>query len=157
MNLTEDEVRKILQIVDEMDFREVRLEIGDLKLRVLKAPAGETVTPHDTEMDEVRPATSAPPVRESGPDAPAAAAPASGHLVRAPFAGVVYLSPRPGAPPFVTAGETITADRTVCLLEIMKLFQSVPADIAGRVAAIVARDGAAVREGDPLFSIEPAA
>jgi acetyl-CoA carboxylase biotin carboxyl carrier protein len=160
MKLTEEDVQKILKIVDELDFREVRLEFGDLKLQVLKKPVGEPDTADAGPAFAATPApardaapakAAVPAARKSKP----AAAPA-GSVIKAPLAGVVYHSPKPGSPPYVTLGQSIQADQTVCLVEVMKLFQSVPAGAAGRITAVLVEDGAQIREGQPLFSIEPA-
>jgi acetyl-CoA carboxylase biotin carboxyl carrier protein len=162
MKLTEEDVEKVLRIVDELHFGEIRLEFGELKLHVVKRRVGEAAP-----VTSFQEAAAPPPAPAPIAPSPAAAehvrkaqkaprlASLSGHVVKAPFAGVVYHAPKPGAPPFVKVGELVKAEQTVCLLEVMKLFQSVPAGIAGRVTAVLFEDGAATEEGAPLFTIDP--
>ena len=67
--------------------------------------------------------------------------------------GTVYLSPQPGAPPFVKLGDAVT-DGTLCIIEAMKTMNPVPSPAAGRVAEIFVRDGQPVEFGEPLMRIE---
>jgi acetyl-CoA carboxylase biotin carboxyl carrier protein len=76
--------------------------------------------------------------------------------VVAPNLGTFYRSPKPGAAPFVEIGQSIEADTEICLLEVMKLFTSVKAGIAGTVRQICAADAELVEGGHVLFYIEPA-
>ena len=74
--------------------------------------------------------------------------------VPAPVMGTFYRRPAPDAPPFVERGDEVGPDTTVAIVEVMKLMMPVTADVAGRVAAVCAEDGAMVEEGQPLFLIE---
>ena len=163
MDLSEEEVGKILKIIDELEFTEVRLEVGDLKIHILKdghrrdAPAAEGGPPelpfvhHAVEA----PAPAEPPApREPEPVVPPAVPSDTAHVVTSPVPGVFYRSPEPGRSPFVRVGDSIGADDTVCLIEVMKLFHSVAAGADGRVDAVFVENGSAVNEGDPLFTIE---
>jgi acetyl-CoA carboxylase biotin carboxyl carrier protein len=165
MNLSEDEVQKILRVIDELDYGEIRIELGDLKLHIVKSASGEGRPPALSMQPASSPAaTQATPPPVAGPPdaiperpagAPLQPTPSAAlHLVRAPTAGVFYTAPSPGAAPFVRAGQTVTPTDTVCLLEVMKLFQSIDAGVAGRVAEILAGNGQAVAASQPLVSIE---
>jgi acetyl-CoA carboxylase biotin carboxyl carrier protein len=161
MNLSEDEVQKILRVIDELDYGEIRIELGDLKLHIVKSASGES-RPAAPSMQPASSAATPPPVAgppDAIPERPGGAPlqptpSAALHLVRAPTAGVFYTAPSPGATPFVRAGQTVTPTDTVCLLEVMKLFQSIDAGVAGRVAEILAGNGQAVAASQPLVSIE---
>ncbi|WP_068076713.1 acetyl-CoA carboxylase biotin carboxyl carrier protein [Novosphingobium lentum] len=74
--------------------------------------------------------------------------------VAAPNIGTFYRSPKPGAAPFVELGQQVAAGSELCLLEVMKLFTSVTAPVAGTVRRIVAQDGELVEGGQMLFYIE---
>lgn len=156
MTLTEEDVQKILRIVDEMGYGEVRLEYGDLKLQVRKSPIGERGGPETNDVDDSPVVPSLPAVARAVAQASVTADDFAGsHLVKAPFAAIFYRSPSPGAAPFVQPGQAVTADETVCLIEVMKLFQSVSAGAAGRVIRVLVEDGQQVAEGQPLFVVEP--
>ena len=76
--------------------------------------------------------------------------------MRAPNLGTFYRSPKPGAAPYVSVGQTVGADTEVCLIEVMKLFTSVPAGVAGAVRKVLVEDAELVEYDQPLFLIEPA-
>ena len=77
------------------------------------------------------------------------------HRVVAPFTGVFYRSPTPSARVYVTDGEWVDADAVIGLVETMKIFNEVTADVAGRVVRFVAEAGLLVHSGDVLVLIEP--
>jgi acetyl-CoA carboxylase biotin carboxyl carrier protein len=76
--------------------------------------------------------------------------------VRAPMMGSFYRSPAPGEKPFIEVGQSVAAEDTVCLIEVMKLFNSISAGVSGRVAEIRAENGALVEFGQVLIVIDPA-
>ncbi|MGW4378670.1 acetyl-CoA carboxylase biotin carboxyl carrier protein [Kitasatospora sp. NPDC004531] len=78
------------------------------------------------------------------------------HQVCAPMIGTFYHAPEPGAPPFVTVGDSVTPGQPVGLLEVMKMMSPVHADTAGRVVEILVADGTAVEFQQPLITVEPA-
>jgi oxaloacetate decarboxylase alpha subunit len=75
--------------------------------------------------------------------------------VESPMVGIFYRAPQPGAPPFVAVGDVVAAGQTLCLLEAMKLFNELKADVDGRVQAIHVEDRQPVEFGTLLFEIEP--
>ena len=77
-------------------------------------------------------------------------------VVEAPNLGTFYRSPKPGSPPFVEVGQAVTIGTELCLIEVMKLFTSVRAEVAGTIRHVAATDGELVDGGQPLIYIEPA-
>ena len=77
----------------------------------------------------------------------------SWHAVIAPNLGTFYRSPKPGSPPFVELGQQVAADTEICLLEVMKLFTSVNAGVAGTIMKVCAADAELVEGGQVLFYI----
>jgi oxaloacetate decarboxylase alpha subunit len=69
--------------------------------------------------------------------------------------GIFYRAPQPGAPPFVAVGDVVAVGQTLCLIEAMKLFNELKADVDGRVRAIHVEDRQSVEFGTLLFEIEP--
>jgi acetyl-CoA carboxylase biotin carboxyl carrier protein len=114
--------------------------------------------------------TAAPPAATAAPapSAPAAASAAApaplsadalppGHvLVKAPMLGTFYRAPKPGEPVFAEVGERVEADAVLCIIEVMKLMNSVPAGIAGEIVAVYAQDGDLVEFDQPLFAVRQA-
>ena len=98
----------------------------------------------------------APQTQASSPQ-PAQAEPEparrEGTVVTSPMVGTVFLSPQPGAPPFVKIGDSVT-DGTLCIIEAMKTMNPVPSPAAGRIAEIYVYDSQPVEFGEPLMLIE---
>jgi acetyl-CoA carboxylase biotin carboxyl carrier protein len=76
------------------------------------------------------------------------------YILRSPMTGVFYRSPSPNAPPFVEEGDIVTRGQRLALLEAMKIFNDITADVSGKILAILAQNASLVQEGEPLFAIE---
>jgi len=173
------EVGEILQLVQSIDGADVHVEWGDLRIHVQRGVVGggpqQTVPTEPTVVSAVdakkKPepvVAAAPPEQTSTPVAAASGAAASGAAaeaqdvpehwvaVTAPLAGTVYRAPRPDAAPFVEVGDTVAPEDTVALVEVMKLFTELKAEVSGKVARIVAEDSSLVEFGQNLIWIEPA-
>jgi acetyl-CoA carboxylase biotin carboxyl carrier protein len=153
--LTQEDVQSILKIIDEMGDRDIHLEIGDLKLHVTRGrDAAHAVSLPSAPAPiaaPVRPGeTAAPAPRRASSEVPA------GHVaVRAPTMGTFYRAASPGARPFVEVGDPVGPDDTVCMFEVMKLFSSLKAGVAGAVAAILVANESLVDQDQPLVLIKP--
>lgn len=162
--LTEADVQKILKIIDESNFDEIRLEVGDFKIMARKrgaAPAPQAEIPASRSQPTPPPLAVPRPASASVAAAPSPRAPAAapaevppGHVaVRAPMVGTFYQSPSPGAPPFCKEGDPVKATDTVCLIEVMKLFNSIPAGVDGTVARVLVKDAQSVDHNQVLILI----
>lgn len=153
--LTQEDVQTILKIIDEMGDRDIHLEIGELKLHVTRggdaahaltlpsapAPAAAPVQPAKTAVPAPRRASSEVP---------------AGHAaVRAPTIGIFYRAASPGAQPYVEIGDRVGPEDTVCMFEVMKLFSSLKAGVAGAVVAILVANESLVAQDQPLILIKP--
>jgi acetyl-CoA carboxylase biotin carboxyl carrier protein len=161
MELSEDDVLHILKLIDESKFDYFQLEVGELKITVSKgdpipiagAPQPVSISTAPAPATAAKPAVA--PAATAAPAAKAAAIPA-GHLaVTAPILGTFYVSPEPGAPPFVTVGQQVTEDTTCGLIEVMKVFNSVRAGVKGTIVEVVAPNGGFVEFGQTLFFVKP--
>lgn len=176
--LGDDDVRRLVEVIESLEhspFDYLELEIGDLRVVLGKgtppeapaAPAGRSVVADPPRAAEQPRATEQPgstaiaaQVAPEGavPAEPAPHRPAeAGGLVAitAPMMGVFYAQPEPGAPPFVTVGSHVDPDTTVAVVEVMKLFNAVPAGVAGTVVEVLALNAALVEYGEPLFRVRP--
>jgi len=153
MDLTHDDVAKILKIIDEAaHLDEVELEFAGLRLHVRRdASPGESV--RRTAASAAVPAGVAVPAKKAPVAEPQA--PAGAVAVRAPMLGTFYRAPSPGENPFVEVGQHVKAGDTVCLIEVMKLFNSISAGVDGTVVAIPAQNGALVEYNQPLVYVMP--
>lgn len=158
MALTHADVRRILDILDHATHLEtLEVRIGDFLLRAAKP--GATLSPQAS-ADAVAPAVpvaAASPAAPSMPagSAPEPAVPAGMLALRAPMVGTFYRRPKPEEPAFVEEGARVEAGAPLCLVEAMKMFNTVPAPAAGRVVRIVAEDKQLVQRDALLMIIEP--
>ncbi len=170
MDLTSDDVRDILQLLDGLRYRELTLETASFRLslrrdadgawtqtmQVLAEPnlLGSAADPVTAAAPTAAP-VSAPPVSAAGATGAAGeSAPADGLVeVRAPLLGTFYRAPRPGAPPFVSVGSEVTPDTVVCIIETMKLMNSVTAGVGGTVAEILLDNAQFAPQGVVLMRV----
>jgi acetyl-CoA carboxylase biotin carboxyl carrier protein len=160
VELTNDDVRDILRLLDGTPYQELELETGSFRLTLRRAADGGW-----TQQTEVlgRALAAGPPAADGAaaaadrarPESPAATG--EGLVdIRAPLLGTFYRAPRPGAPPFVTVGSDVAPDTVVCIIETMKLMNSVTAGVTGTVAAILAENAQFAPQGTVLMRIRPA-
>lgn len=165
--LTHDDVRRILKTIDEAKhLEEFELVYGGFRLHVRRHRAPEGSPSAATAPIEppvgVAPMPIAQPAPVPAPDEAAAKSeerPVRAGMValRAPTLGTFYRAPSPEEPPFVKIGQKVNADDTVCLIEVMKLFNSIKAGVDGTVAEIRAQNAALVEYNEVLIVIDPGA
>jgi acetyl-CoA carboxylase biotin carboxyl carrier protein len=163
--LSEEDVLQILKLIEQSKFDYFQLELGDLKITVSKgdplplnasAQAVTSARPQNPAPSFVEPQrTVPPPVAAQAPQPEARAVPEGLLAITAPLLGTFYVSPEPGAPPFVSVGAKVTEDTTVGLIEVMKVFNSVRANVKGTIVEVVAQNGQFVEYGQPLFFVKP--
>lgn len=162
MELTHEDVQRIVRIVDEAThLEELDLVYGDFRLHIRRHGSGERAAPASATL---LPATAgqaaAPkPLRAEVPAAKAKAdsqpVPEGMVAIRAPMLGTFYRAPSPGERPFVEVGQQVKADDTVCVIEVMKLFNSLKAGITGKIVEIRAENAVTVEYNEVLIVIEP--
>jgi acetyl-CoA carboxylase biotin carboxyl carrier protein len=157
MELTHDDVKKILEIIDGATHLD-RIEVvyGGFHLCVERGRETESslwATPPSAapQSPAPAPATARPPQRAEPTLGEGEAA------VRAPMLGTFYRAPAPGAPSFVEVGQRVRADDTVCLIEVMKLFNSIKAGVDGVVTQILADNAKLVEYNQVLIVISTVA
>ena len=165
LNIDLEELAAVIRLIKEAEFSEFRYAKGDVSLLVRRGelPAdgggGEATTaaalaPHPT--PKVVPAAASQPSAPSPRGRGSESAPqGSSSSVTAPLLGSFYGAPKPGDPPFVSVGDRVEADTVVCIIEVMKLMNSVVAGVAGVIAAVHVSDGELVEYGQSLFTIQP--
>ena len=146
MALSDDDVREILRLIDDAELDELRIETDGLSLHVVQGRIGS----------RGRTGGGALGARSGRGDIRGCPGRAGGLTIEAPMLGVFYRAPSPGAPPFVDVGTRVEADTIVCLIEVMKMMNSVPAGVAGTIAEIHVENASPVEYGQPLFRVEPA-
>jgi acetyl-CoA carboxylase biotin carboxyl carrier protein len=146
-------VKKLIELLEESGISELEISEGEESVRISRHPRlGMQVA--------AAPAPAAPVTHA----APAAAMPATSagervprndeHTVTSPMVGTYYASASPGAKAFVEIGSEIEVGQILCIIEAMKMMNQIESDKAGRVTAILAKNGEPVEFGQPLFIIE---
>lgn len=149
-------IERLMEALDRSGIDYMKVDIGDLQLTLGKGTPQAAPGPAVAQAAAPVAAAPAPAAPVSAPAAPAPVPTASGEVIAAPLMGRYYAKPEQGAAPFVQVGDTVTADTTICLIEVMKTFTSVPAGIAGKITEILVADEAVVEYGQPLFRVEKA-
>lgn len=140
-------IRRLASLLEETGLGEIEYSEGDRRIRV----TGRTGIAH---LAPPPPAPAAPPRPETPQDAPEAPEREAEGAIVAPMVGTVYVSPEPGAPPFVQPGDTVDAGDTLVLIEAMKTFNPVRSPRAGRVVRVLISDAAPVEYGEVLMILE---
>lgn len=161
--LSDSEVRQINSLVDTLDrsnFDYLQLDIGDIKVTIGKGALPTGGTPAAIAPIAVVPAQPAPLPTAVASPAPAVSSPstppqAGWTPITATTMGRFYSKPDPSSPSFVKVGDRVTADATVCLIEVMKLFNAVPASINGTITQVCVEDESVVEFGQVLFYVQP--
>ena len=145
-------IRELAQILRETDLTEIELVDGEARLRVVR----QAVVAAPATVAVAAPVAAAPvaaiaPVAVAAPEAMDADHPGA---VTSPMVGVAYLSPEPGAAPFVAVGSKVAQGQTLLLIEAMKTYNQIKAPRAGTVTRILVESGMPVEYGEPLLIIE---
>ncbi len=149
-----ERVRELIEMMEKHGVTEVNLRKADERWVLRRGPA-EVINMMAPGGYAPQPSYSPPPQALHAP-APQAAAPAAdGPVIKSPTVGTFYLSPTPTDPPFVKVGSTVKADTVVCIIEAMKVFNQIPAEISGTITEVLVNNGDAVEYGQPLFRVKP--
>lgn len=148
-------VKKLIELLEESGIAEIEISEGEESVRISRYPQGQAAAPV---VHYAPPPAAAPVAAAPAAIAPAAAAPAAAskadHTVTAPMVGTFYSAASPGAKPFVDIGSEVNVGDTLCIIEAMKMMNQIESDKAGRVTAVLVKNGDPVEFGQPLFIIE---
>lgn len=167
--MTVDEIRELIQLVNETGIAELEVGRGEHHVRIRRSgssaagqrvvlPAAAAASPKLVTSPASLPA--APPAT-SGTEVTSAAPPARLDeekltYVKSPIVGTFYESSSPGAPPFVKVGDRVSVGQVLCIIESMKLMNEIECEVAGTVVRKLVESGRPVEYGESLFAIQPA-
>lgn len=148
-------VRKLIELLKETGVAEIEIHEGEESVRIsqfgqnvqtVAAPMVHTIAaPHAAAP---APSAEAPSVKADRDES------LSGHAVKSPMVGTIYLSPSPDAPLFVNVGQRVNAGDVLCIVEAMKMFNNIEADVSGTLKARLVENGQPVEYGQAMFIIE---
>ena len=157
-------IKKLIDLLEESNLAEIEIKEGEESVRLARVPRGGYAQPAPAMAYHAAPAAQAAPGPVMPMHSPSEAATGgshkphghdlpAGHVVRAPMVGTYYASPSPDKPAFVSVGQTVKAGETLGIIEAMKMFNPIEADISGTVLAIQCESGQPVEFDQPLFVI----
>ena len=151
-------IKKLIDLLEESNLAEIEIKEGEESVRLARTPKGSVAMA--APVIQHMPAAPAPVMPMHGPTeaasggVPKAAADLPpGHIVRAPMVGTFYASPAPDKPPFVTQGQAVKQGETLGIIEAMKMFNPIEADVAGTVVKVLVESGQPIEFDQPLFVI----
>jgi len=164
-------IKKLIDLLEESNLAEIEIKEGEESVRLARMPRDAATAPMQViyaaqpAESATRPASAATGAMLSPVDAATGGKPPTdatsssgpalpeGHVMRAPMVGTFYASPAPDKPPFATVGQAVTAGETLGIIEAMKMFNPIEADVSGTVLAILCETGQPVEFDQPLFVI----
>jgi acetyl-CoA carboxylase biotin carboxyl carrier protein len=163
------EIREIIRLINESGIESLELETGEGKLAIKRSVSSSIQTIVPKMIVQERPPVA--PVEVSKPAAnliessvakeekpvenrPAVSSTDSLYQITSPMVGTFYASPSPGEPPYVQVGSAVKKDTVVCIIEAMKLFNEIEADVEGGIMEILVQNGQLVEMGQPLFLVK---
>ncbi len=160
-------IKKLIDLLDESNLAEIEIKEGEESVRLSRMPknmpmqqvtyaAAPQQAPPSAHADVQRPTHATAPatphadtahIGKGGRELP------DGHVLRSPMVGTFYASPNPESPPFVKVGQEVKAGDTLAIIEAMKMFNPIEADVSGTVTAVLASSGQPIEFDEPLFVI----
>ncbi|WP_203361791.1 acetyl-CoA carboxylase biotin carboxyl carrier protein [Bacillus sp. REN10] len=142
------EIRELIKLVSQSNIEEFVFESEGSKVK-MKKNTGVTYS-------VVKDVPQEAPKVEVAPEAPKAVESTENlHKITSPMVGTFYQSPSPDAEPYVKPGSKVSSETVVCIVEAMKLFNEIEAEVEGEIVEILVKDGQLVEYGQPLFSVKP--
>jgi acetyl-CoA carboxylase biotin carboxyl carrier protein len=141
-------VRRLIELMKEHDLAEIDLRQGDQRIRLRRGVEPQFVTGGAVPVAGSH-APAGPTASSSSPAADSALG-----VIKSPMVGTFYSAANPESPPFVKVGDHVGPESVVCIIEAMKVFNEIQAEIAGQVAAVLVENGQPVEFGQPLFKID---
>ena len=145
-------VRELAKLLSDNELTEIEVQDGDRRIKVAREAAPVFGAAPAPAPAAAAPALSAPPIHAKE-DLGAAEEEVSGNTVKSPMVGTAFLSPEPGAKPFVEAGDTVKAGDTLLIVEAMKVMNPITAPEGGVIRKLLVADGQPVEFDQPLVVI----
>jgi acetyl-CoA carboxylase biotin carboxyl carrier protein len=152
-------IKKMIELLEESGIAEIEIKEGEESLRIARVLPGQPPTSYVAAPmpQAVAPAPVLPAAPNAAPAPTAETAPraaAGEHLVAAPMVGTYYSAPTPGAKQFVEIGDEVEVGQVLCIIEAMKMMNQIESEKAGKIRAIMVKNGEPVEFGQPLFIIQ---
>ncbi|MDQ0161393.1 acetyl-CoA carboxylase biotin carboxyl carrier protein [Bacillus alveayuensis] len=161
------EIREIIKLIDQSSIDEFLYENDGVKVKLRKrGQEGETIVQKVVQEKEVQPvqkvitetpqqAAAPSEKQEAVKEEPKNVDTENLHKITSPMVGTFYAAPNPDADPYVKVGSKVEENTVVCIVEAMKLFNEIEADVKGEIVEVLVENGQLVEYGQPLFLVKP--
>ena len=149
------EIKELIEILDQSNLTEINIEKNETVINLKKEKETQVITPQYSQASlpqEVNVASQTQATESSNNESSSSSD--NYETINAPMVGTFYKSPSPEEDAYVQVGDTVTQDSTVCILEAMKLFNEIQAEVNGEIVEILVEDGQMVEYGQPLFKVK---
>ena len=152
-------IRRLIELMNDHDLQEMDLRQGDTRIQLRRAGnpviVGSPAVAPPMAPAPIAPAATAPPAPTASPATPAAPAEdPNATVIKSPMVGTFYSAPDPDSSPYVKVGDPIGKETTVCIVEAMKVFNEIQAEVSGTITAVLVENGEPVEFGQPLFKVK---
>ncbi|QZZ02434.1 acetyl-CoA carboxylase biotin carboxyl carrier protein [Staphylococcus arlettae] len=151
------EIKELIEILDQSSLTEINIEDKGNVINLKKEKEAEIITPQISQQpvqQSVAPAETPATLPSASTDVTTTSNDSDAKTINAPMVGTFYKSPSPEESAYVQVGDTVANDTTVCILEAMKLFNEIQAEVTGEITEILVEDGQMVEYGQPLFKVK---
>jgi len=145
-------VRRLVELMKEHDLSEIDIREGDTRIQLRRGadPVVSVAAPQPAAV----PVAAPPAVAPSAATDPPRIDEAHVAVIKSPIVGTFYAAPNPESPQFVKVGDHVGPETTVCIVEAMKVFNQIPAEVSGKITAMLVENGQPVEFGQPLFKVD---
>lgn len=150
-------IRRLVELMKEHDLSEIDLRQGDMRIQLRRGSEPAVIGAAS------RPGSPPPAATAAQGESPKQAASVAADsvsqqgqiaLITSPMVGTFYAAPDPELPPYVKVGDFVQPDTTVCIVEAMKVFNEIPAEVSGKIVAVLVENGEPVEFGQPMFQVD---
>lgn len=145
-----DGIEQLIELMKKNDVSELDLEQGASRLKLRRGSDG---TPVQVVAQPIAPAVPAP-VAPVAPAAPQVDESAYIKTINSPMVGTFYAASSPSKPPYVKVGDRVTPDQTVCIIEAMKVYNDIQAELSGKIVEVLVHNSDPVEYGTPMFKVD---
>ncbi|MBN2295091.1 MAG: acetyl-CoA carboxylase biotin carboxyl carrier protein [Pirellulales bacterium] len=150
-------IRRLVELMKEHDLNEIDLRQDDMRIQLRRgiSVAGGMYPQVTVQSPQPAPASPQPAAAPSAKAAAAEEGEDNYVVITCPMVGTFYSASDPEAAPFVKVGDHVGPETTVCIVEAMKVFNEIPAEVSGKIVAVLGKNGEPVEFGQPLFKVDP--
>ena len=137
-----DRIRLLVELMKEHGLTEIDLREAEQQIRLCLGSTNVSVPPAPA------------PMQPSAAEAPSDDTPDHIVLIKSPMVGTYYSKPNPNSDPYARVGAHVDPTTTVCIIEAMKVFNEIPAEVTGKIVAVLVEDEEPVDVGKPLYKVD---